>query len=108
LFPIFSILDRAPFKVATATVDEHCDKEHRVKIWNGSGEAHNSSPGEAHRPVGNIIGLARICPPTASQKTVAMSSLDECWVLESAPRELWERVAERVDALGLHLKPALL
>lgn len=37
-----------------------------------------------------------------------MRCLDETWVLKSAPRKLRERVPESVDALSLHLKPALL
>lgn len=72
-------------------MDEDGDEEHRIEVWNRSGEAHDSSPCEAHRPISNVIlsprirsacecaetqepdktyGFARIGPPPAGQKTV--------------------------------------
>lgn len=47
------------------------DEEHGVEVWNDAGSANDSTPGQAHRPVGDVVGLAGICPPTAGKQTIA-------------------------------------
>lgn len=83
---------------------EDCYEEDRVEVWDGGGEANNSTPSKAHSPVGDVIlpikglqhrrqqenawytyRLARVCPPPASQQTIAMRGLDESWVLDRVP-----------------------
>lgn len=53
-------------------MQEHGDEEHRVKVGDDSSCANDSSPSETHGPVGNVIGLARVCPPAAREETVTV------------------------------------
>ena len=69
--------------------------------------------------------FARVPPPTTNQQAVAaydlrchikreqlaslpMGSLDELWILQGAPGQLREGVAERINTLSLHFEAALL
>ena len=44
-----------PLKVARRPVDEHCDEEKAVEIWDWRRSADDKAPGEAHDPVGYIV-----------------------------------------------------
>jgi len=106
--PIRSVLLRAPLKVASTPVDEDGDEEDAVEVRDGSSSADDSAPEEAHSPVGDVIGFARVLPPSAGQKAVSVSGLNKGRILDGAPRELRESLAVVEDALSLHLKSALL
>jgi len=108
LIPIFSILLGAPLKVTSAPVDKNGDEEDAIEVRDRSGGADDSTPEEAHSPVGNVVRFARVLPPSARQKAVSMSGLDKGRVLDDTPWELRECLAVVEDALGLHLESTLL
>jgi len=60
-----------PFKVTSATVNENDDEEHRVEVGDNTGSSDNSAPCQAHGPVSNVIGFARVCPAATSEQAVA-------------------------------------
>lgn len=117
-----------PLKVPCASVKKCDDEEHGIKVWNDASGTNDSAPSQAHEPVGDIVGLAAIFPPTTGEKTIAekrigktkgglfisheiyspMCSLNKSWILNDATGKLGERFAELSDALRLHLEPALL
>jgi len=106
--PVLPVLLRAPLKVTSTPVDEDGDEEDTVKVRNRSSSANDSAPKETHDPVGDVVGFARIPPPSAGQKAVSMSGLNKGRVLDGTPRELRESLAVAEDALSLHLKSTLL
>jgi len=108
LIPIFSILLGAPLEVTSTPVDKNGDEEDAVEVRDGSSGADDSAPEEAHSPVGDVVGFARVLPPSTCQKTVSVSGLDKGRVLNSATGELRESFAVLEDTLSLHLKSALL
>ena len=57
---------------------QKCDnEEHRIEIWNDASSTDDSTPSQAHEPVGDIIRLAAIFPPTAGEKTVSNKGMSK-------------------------------
>jgi hypothetical protein len=51
---------------------QKCDnEEHGIEIWDDTGGTDDSAPSQTHEPVGDIVGLAAILPPTAGEKTIS-------------------------------------
>lgn len=51
-------------------MEENSDEEHRVEIRDDSGSTNDSTPCQTHDPVSDIVWLARVSPPAASEETV--------------------------------------
>jgi len=117
--PIYS-----PLKVTPTPMYQYGDEKHGVEVRNYGCWSNDRTPGKTHSPVGNIIRLARISPPTTREQTISarpvsiqvlwyetnipMSSLDVGRIFDSVPRDLRESRAEGADALSLHLEVTLL
>ena len=56
-----------PLKVSCTPVKQDDDEEHGVEVRDDSGRANDSTPCQTHRPVGDIVGFAGVCPPAAGQ-----------------------------------------
>jgi len=106
--PVFAIFPGTSLKVPCTSVQECDNEEHGIEIRNDASSADDSAPSQTHEPVGDIVGLAAIFPPTASEETIPMRSLNVGWILDDTTRELRERFTELGDALCLHLESALL
>ena len=52
-------------------MDEHHDEEHGVEVGDDGRGADDCAPGEALDPVGNVVGLAAVCPEAAGEQLVA-------------------------------------
>jgi hypothetical protein len=103
---------------------EDGNEEDGIEIRDGRAAALTQTPGQAHNPVCNIVGLARIRPPAINEQTVSgrhvrnrrkldienspVSSLDVLGVVKCAPWQLREGLAVRSDTLSLHLEATLL
>jgi hypothetical protein len=47
--------EHKPLKISANTVNQDCNEENAVKVWNGGCKTDNRSPEEAHDPVCDII-----------------------------------------------------
>jgi len=54
-FPILTVLDRAALEVASTVMDEHGDEEDGVEVGNDCRASDDSTPAEAHGPVGDVV-----------------------------------------------------
>jgi hypothetical protein len=45
----------APLEITGRTMNEHCDEEYAVEVWDGRCCADDQAPGEAHGPVCHIV-----------------------------------------------------
>jgi len=66
-----------PLKIACAPVQECDNKEHGIEIGDDAGSTNDSTPSQTHEPVGDIVGLAAIFPPTAGEETIANKSISD-------------------------------
>ena len=109
-------------------MDKHRDEEYGVEVGDDGRGADACAPGEAHDPVGDVVGLAAVRPPAGGEQLVAgreeefssrlsaarksrnlpMLRLDVRRVLDRATWQLREGPAVLEDALSLHLEAALL
>jgi len=89
-------------------VEENDDEEDRVEVGNDGSATDDGTPCERHDPVGNVVGLAAICPEAAGKEAVSVLGLDVRRVLDGVPGELGEGLAEGGDPLRLHFEMALL
>lgn len=108
LLPVLSILDCASFKVTATPMNQDDEEEDWVEIWDWGGKSDAKSPRERLEPVCSIVDLASICPPSARQQAVSVFGLDKGGVLDDAPWELRECLAEGRDSLHLHPEATLL
>jgi len=85
--PIFPVFDRTPSNKSIEVLDDHPiysplkvtptpmyqygDEKHGVEVRNYGCRSNDCTPGKTHSPVGNIIRLARISPPTTREQTIS-------------------------------------
>jgi len=51
---------------------QKCDnEEHGIEIGYDASGTNDSAPSQTHEPVGDIVGLATIFPPTAREEAIA-------------------------------------
>ena len=86
-FPIFAVLPLTALEIASASVEEDDDEEDGVEVRDDGGSADDGAPGEAHDPVGDVVGLAGEGPPSTRQKTVTMCSLNIGGVFDGVPSD---------------------
>ena len=52
-------------------MDKHRDEEDGVEVRDDGRRADDGAPGEALDPVGDVVGLAAVCPEAAGEELVA-------------------------------------
>ena len=45
----------APLEITSRAVNEHCDEEDTVEVWDGRCCADDQAPGEAHGPICHVV-----------------------------------------------------
>jgi len=79
-------------------------EERRVEICDGSNESSGDSPHATLDPIGSIVDLSSILPPSICQQLVTVFGLDEGRVLNNDSREDGECVSDLVFSLLLHFE----
>lgn len=60
-----------PLEVTRTSMDKNSDEKDRIKVGDDRGCAYNGAPGQTHRPVCYIVGLAGVRPPSTGKEAVA-------------------------------------
>ena len=104
LDPVVAVLQGALFKVAAASVHEDAEEENGIEHGDGGVEACAQTPCEGLDPVGGVVDLASVLPPSVDEKLVAVLCLDVFGVLKVGAWNDGERIAGFVFSLLLHLE----
>jgi hypothetical protein len=57
---------------------QKCDnEEHGVEVGDDASGTDDGTPSQTHEPVGDIVGLATISPPTTGEKSISDKQMDE-------------------------------
>ena len=56
-------------------MQESDDEEHGIEVGYNAGSANDSTPRQAHCPISDVVRLAAILPPAASEKAISTKRL---------------------------------
>ena len=79
-------------------------EERRVKVCDGGNESSGNSPHATLDPIGSVVDLSSILPPSISQQLVTVLGLDVGWVLNDDTGKNGECVSDLVFSLLLHFE----
>ena len=79
-------------------------EERRVEVCNGRNKSTRNSPHATLNPIGRVVDLSSILPPSIRQQLVTVLGLDVGWVLNDDTGEDGECVSDLVFSLLLHFE----
>jgi hypothetical protein len=108
LFPVLSVLSRTLFKVPSTPMNQDGQEKCRVKERDWGNETTRDCPHKTLDPVGSVVDLSSVLPPTRGEELVAVLGLNVGRVLDFDSGKDGESVSGFVFALFLHLEDGFL
>ena len=108
LLPVLAVLSGAFLKVSSASMGQDGQEEDGVEHGDDGVEPSGQPPRQGLTPVGGVVDLSRVDPPSVNQQLVAVLGLDVLWLFDLRTGNDREGVSGLVLALLLHLEGRLL
>ena len=100
--PVVSILALAPVDISRVAVGDHSKEEGKVQVRKEVGESTGHTPEKGHHHIARVMDLPGVGPPSIDEQFASTLGREVLGVLQSAPRELGERVSLDKGSSQLH------